>query len=620
MQFFSPWNLLWLLWLVPVIVFFYLLKLKRREMVVSSVLLWNHLVKDVQANAPFQKLKKNLLLLLQLLIALFAVLALARPALVMNALGGKEVVVVLDGSASMQSTDGRGTRFDEAKALALKMVANMRGGDRMMVLLATSRTHRLTGVTTDKNELRRAINSARAMDTTTDLRDALLLAVSVVGSSTEHKGARIYVISDGAFPEMQDLDTREAEVEFVKVGTRANNVGLVAMDVRRSFKEQGGYQMFVAARNYSPEAKKCNIEFYRNDALIDVRPLELKPAEKAYGYSEKAEIFSDVPETSGILHARLDIKDDLAADNEAYSQLSPRQDINVLLVTESNLYLEKALNVDPHVHLSVVTPSAYNGQGGFDVVVFENEPPDKVGPGNHLYINCGGDTAPVEIEKKITNATILDWDRTHPVMRFVKLAQLQLAEALQASKKPWGVVLAEHESGPVIVIGERRGVKSAYVGFPLLRSEFPLRVSFPIFFNNLVQWLAARPGKTEGVQLRAGGAATLEVPPTLTELTVTDPDGKKYRVRPEGRVAYFAETERAGIYKAEGKNFRQEFAVNLLSRDESATLPQNRIKIGNRPLLAGTGTVKTSQEQWRWLFLLAILVLAVEWWVYHRRI
>src|SRR3954470_8918401 len=95
--FLSPLSLLWLVPLVPIIVFFYLLKLKRREMVVSSVLLWNHLVKAVQANAPFQKLKKNLLLLLQLLIVLFAVLALSRPFVVAQSLGGANVVVVLDG-------------------------------------------------------------------------------------------------------------------------------------------------------------------------------------------------------------------------------------------------------------------------------------------------------------------------------------------------------------------------------------------------------------------------------------------------------------------------------------------------------------------------------------------
>src|SRR3569833_560636 len=152
MKIFEPWNLLLLTLLVPVIVFFYLFKLKRRDVVVSSVLLWSHLTKDVQANAPFQKLRKNLLLFLQLAIATLCVFDLARPAFFTQALGGSNVIVILDGSASMESHDARGTRFDEAKATALRMVGDMHGGDRMMVLLATSRTHRLTSLTTDRTE------------------------------------------------------------------------------------------------------------------------------------------------------------------------------------------------------------------------------------------------------------------------------------------------------------------------------------------------------------------------------------------------------------------------------------------------------------------------------------
>ncbi|HTE21062.1 MAG TPA: VWA domain-containing protein [Armatimonadota bacterium] len=617
MKFFALHNLLWLLLLVPVIVFFYLLKLKRREMVVSSVLLWSHLVKDVQANAPFQKLKKNLLLLLQLLIAFLTVLALARPAIFQQALGGANVVVILDGSASMQSRDARGARFDEAKALALRMVGDMRGGDKMMVLLSTSRTHRLSAFTTDKGELRRAISTAEARDTTTNLRDSVLLAASVAG---QHQGGRIYVVSDGAFPKMDELDTHGAEIQFVKVGTRSDNVGLVAMDVRRTFRDEGGFQMFVAVRNFGEKARKCNLEFYRNDALIDVRPVELPAADKTDGFSEKAEVFTNLPANTGILRARLDVKDDLDADNEAYAQISARQDISVLLVTAGNLYLEKALNLDPHVKLSVTSPGAYNGQQGFDVVVFENAGPKQVGPGNHLYINCGGPTAPVEIKGKITNASILTWERVHPVMRYVKLSQLNMQEALTATKRPWAVTLAEHEGGTAVAVGEKGGVKSAYVGFPLLKTEFPLRVAFPIFFNNLIQWLAASPGRTEGMQLRAGQTAPVEVPPTVDSVKVTDPDGKESTVQPEGRLAYFSDTEKRGIYTVEAANFKREFAVNLLSRDESATRPQDKIEFGRRPVAADSGTTRTASEIWRWLILLALVVLGVEWWVYHKRI
>jgi hypothetical protein len=259
-------------------------------------------------------------------------------------------------------------------------------------------------------------------------------------------------------------------------------------------------------------------------------------------------------------------------------------------------------------------------QSGFDVVVFENAPPREVGPGNHLYINCAGPTAPVQVRGKLTDASILDWDRVHPVMRYVKLGRLGLAEALTVQDKPWAVRLAEHEGGTAIAVGENGGVKSAFVSFPLLKTEFPLRVAFPIFFNNMIQWLAASPGRNEGLQLRTGQAARLETLANLQQVTVTFPDGSKAVSPTEGRFLNFSDTEQAGVYRVDGSRFHAEFAANLLSRDESATLPRDRIQLGNRPLLASTGYVSSWEELWRWLVLVALVVLGLEWWVFHRRI
>jgi Ca-activated chloride channel homolog len=519
----------------------------------------------------------------------------------------------------MQSRDAGGSRFEQAKKAALRMVADLHGGSRMMVVLATSRVHRLTGLTSDQNELRRAIDAAEPGDTTTNLHEALLLACSVAG---QHQGSHVYILSDGAFSELDPVDDRGAELPYMKIGERADNVGIVALDARRTFREEGGYQMFLAVRNYSPKPKRCNLEFYRNEGLIDVRPVELAAADPTRGFTEKPEVF-EMPETTGIIRARLDLKDDLEVDNEAYVQLSKRRQVNVLLVTEGNFYLQRALNVDPNVSLSVLPPAGYTGQGGFDVVIFENFGPKQVGPGNHLYLNCGGSTAPVEIKGKVKNASIVTWERAHPVMRFVKFSQFNMQEALTASKLPWGITLAEHEQSPVVVVGEKGLSKSAYVGFPLLQTDFPLRVAFPIFFNNLVQWLAARPGATEGLQLRAGQTAPIELPEAakgVKELTVKDPEGRQFKLRPEGLLTYFTETEQRGIYTVSGKGVKQEFAVNLLSRDESATLPRAKLEFGRRPVLAGTGSVRTAREVWRWLLLLAVVVLGIEWWVYHRRI
>src|SRR3974390_2645332 len=90
---------------IPVVVLFYLLKRKRVVKLVSSTLLWQKFLSESQASAPFQKLRKNWLLILQILLLVVAVLALSRPYFAAKIKPAQLRVVILDASASMQATD-----------------------------------------------------------------------------------------------------------------------------------------------------------------------------------------------------------------------------------------------------------------------------------------------------------------------------------------------------------------------------------------------------------------------------------------------------------------------------------------------------------------------------------
>src|SRR5258706_13456194 len=98
MNFFNPLSLLWAIPLSGLIILMYILKLRRKDVVVSSTFLWRQVIRDVQANAPFQKLRKNLLLFLQILAASLLVLAVTRPLWPSRGVGGRNVVIVVDTS------------------------------------------------------------------------------------------------------------------------------------------------------------------------------------------------------------------------------------------------------------------------------------------------------------------------------------------------------------------------------------------------------------------------------------------------------------------------------------------------------------------------------------------
>ncbi len=134
-NFLAPgWALMGLI-AVPIILL-YVLRQKRPDMPISSTFLWSKTLADMRASTPWQKLHRNLLLLLQLLILAALVFTLMRPVIQAQAGTSKAGVIVIDATASMQTRDGGAdeTRLDRAKAEARKLVDSMRPGDRFMLI------------------------------------------------------------------------------------------------------------------------------------------------------------------------------------------------------------------------------------------------------------------------------------------------------------------------------------------------------------------------------------------------------------------------------------------------------------------------------------------------------
>ena len=163
------------------IILLYMLRLRRREQPVSSTWLWRELVRDRAANAPWQRLRRNLLLLLQLLILAALVLALARPALPLPGLGGGNAIVLLDASASMQAADGTtGTRFDDARAAVDRLIGGLSGNDRLTLIHVGRAPQVLAAASADRPALRRALAAAAPENAAADWAAAFALALSLI--------------------------------------------------------------------------------------------------------------------------------------------------------------------------------------------------------------------------------------------------------------------------------------------------------------------------------------------------------------------------------------------------------------------------------------------------------
>ena len=103
----------------PAIIALYFLKLKRHPVEVPSTYLWSRTIEDLHVNSLLQRLRRSLLLFLQLLAVALAAMALFRPGIEGEDTGAGRKVFLLDTSASMQTTDveGYANRFEKAKAM-----------------------------------------------------------------------------------------------------------------------------------------------------------------------------------------------------------------------------------------------------------------------------------------------------------------------------------------------------------------------------------------------------------------------------------------------------------------------------------------------------------------------
>src|SRR5438034_1674321 len=407
MRFLAP-IALWFAAAIPVVILFYLLKRKRQVRLVSSTLLWQKFLAETQASALFQRLRHNWLLLLQLLMLALAILALARPYFSGKLAGGSLQVIILDASASMQSTDETPSRFEKARAEALRLVNSLRDTDRMVVLLAAAVTEVKQSETSAKTLLRRALELCQVTDSPTRLVEALKMAESL---TRDKPGAEVHLFSDGAAPGLSEIENKGLPLVYHLVGQRANNLGIVSLDVRPNPEDPSRRAIFTSVANYSPDEQKTEIELRFDDQLLETKSITIPATNTA------PVVFLATQPHDGVFSVRISAKDDLAADNQASVVSLLPQPVKVLLASRGNKFLEKALKAAGRVELSVAADLT-EPKPEADFVVLDDVTPS-VWPRQNVLAIHTMNTNWFASAGSVDAPAIVDWKSTHPLLRFV---------------------------------------------------------------------------------------------------------------------------------------------------------------------------------------------------------
>ena len=599
---------------IPVVVVFYLLKRRRVVKLISSTLLWQRFLAETQANAPFQKLRHNWLLILQILMLLLAVFALARPYFIGNARSSRLRVMILDASASMQAVDETPSRFEKARAEALKWVDSLRDEDQMVVLVASANTEVKQSATSDKGALRRAIEACRVTDSPTRLREAFQLAETLIKNQPESANPEIHLFSDGAIPDIGEFANKNLPLVYHRVGTRGNNLGITSLDARANPDNAAQRAIFTSIINPTTNEVAADVELRFDDNVLETKTVSV-PATNTLPLAFIASQTRD-----GIFTVRLNAVDDLAADNQASIVSFLPRPVKVLLVTRGNRLLEKAIRPLPNVTLttaSVLTDDA----AAFDVVVLDDVAPVVWPRGNVLAIHI----APTNLFPEFTTVespVIVDYKNNHPLLRFVSFDNVPINESLSVKPPKWGVPLVEASQTPLIIAGEVEHRRVIWVGFDFLQSFWPYRTSFPVFLQNAMEWLNPSSANAGEFLVKAGEPFRFTLSGAAGSAVITMPDGTKKTVPLDqnSREIVFGDTTKQGVYKLRSGTNEVSFCVNLMDAAESDIRPRDELPIGKFGAgIAATKIERTTTELWRWIALAGLCVLMFEWWWYHKR-
>ena len=605
---------------LPIVVIFYLLKVRRHDEEVSSTFLWNDLIRDLAAHEPLQRLKWNLLLLLQLLGLALITFAVARPFSAQVGQKPVQAVLLVDGSASMQAKDVQPSRFSRAIDAALSTLNGLPDNSLATAILVDAHPQVLVAATADRQQVDRALARAQPSGAAADMREALLLARSLGGDPASR---RIYLFTDGAFNLPPDLPEDLGSVQVVPVGQQTTaNVAVTTLSSRPDPQDNRRQQLFARVQNFSDAAVQAVVSISVDGQSVEDRNVDLA----ANGESDQ--IFDQLPagaRYASVMVNTLNGQDGLALDDSAFAVLEQRKPAQVLLVSAGNQFLEKVLTLLPNVDLYRIASQRYLAVEAdrFDIIVFDNYLPPLLPRGNLLVVNPP-DRGPYRTNGSISRPKVTSWDREDPILSFVDLRDLNIARASKLDVPRWGKPLITAGDGtPLMVAGQDGDRRVAILPFDLQQSNLWTMSAFPILMSNIVNYLSP-PGVVQAPGIQTGAPESLAPLPQVQSVRVTSPGDQISEFRTgQGPISYAA-TDVPGLYRVQQivQNGQQTvdddlFAANLSNPAESDLRPRLTGLNNPGPLEAGVAVLQ--KEFWGLLAALVLPLLLFEWFWFHRR-
>ncbi|MNW39313.1 hypothetical protein D3C74_164020 [compost metagenome] len=635
------WAGLWFGLSIPVIVALYLFKRKYLDTVVPSHFLWNRVLRNIEANRPWQKLQNRLLLWLQLLVAALLVFALMGPYIFVQG-GSKHTVIVVDTSASMDAvwTDNaeagahQVNRLDQVKEQMRSMVDTLGRGSEITLLKLSSQPEVILSRESDRDLWNKAIDGLQVQFGQAAYRESLSLAAALTKDDPD---ASVAIFSDEQWNERSDDIHFNVPVKVVSTyQEKASNLAIEQFGVKSGLTDgsQGAVTGVAVARNYGNITMETTLDLYGDGQLLASKGITIASGQSATVSFEglaQAEVYRLAVET----------EDDYAPDNMAFAFLEHGGAPSILLISSGNLFLEKALQLTGSEVTRMDTSASDDDINNDDIPIVPKTKPDIIVVDGKLpsYFaqgewadllkktplwSLGGDGKEIQL----TNGDIKT--SAHPVTRYLSIKDSPVASLIDEKIPSWASPIMSIGGIPAMYAGMEEGNARLTFLFELTAGDLPLRPEFPILVNNAVEWLNS--GKAAGLgRMNAGAQVEIPVDAEAVEGAWTPVDGYALEngapsVAAENNGEQISSKQKApeipglwrfelkGIGKAVLSGYYLEVSANRL---ESNINGEKSLQISGNGANA-ENAVRTPYSFVYWIALLVLIVILVEWGVYQR--
>ena len=592
MGFTNLWPL-FLLITIPLLILLYILKRNYKEEVISSTILWNEVYKNTKANTPWEKLRKNIMLLLQIIILLLIIFSLMKPFLNFGGRSYKNVIIVLDTTASMGAEYGSITRLEQGKSLAKEFIKNTKEDTNTYIINFDGNSNLLQNGDFDKNISNEVIDNISQSKSTGDIKDSLSF-VKAIGEGIE-EDYEVVVFTDQEIS-LGDINGKVVLLANAGVNASIDNIAHKTLEDK--------VRVIATVTNRGKGVYEGDFTLYSENKILAVEALSLQEGEN------KTLTFDFNKIEGEVIKGELSRKDMILDDNTFNHVIGNKKVNKVLIVTEQNLFLEKAFSILENTEI-YKTDSLDNltNIDKYDLYVFDNVTPNIMpSSGSILFINPssneffdvvkGGELGEAKgVSSELSN--------------YLSEMTFTVAKYNEISIPYYGRSFLNIDESSIGFKGEVDGRKIAALSFDLHDSDFALKKEFPILMYELGGELISN-GFVYKSNFKTSDKVNVNGINLDSIMSLTYPSGKSVELKSGDEV----KTTEIGVYKVEELEEKELFSVNYPSEKESNTNMDNLSQIENKgdissDLIRGLNISPL-------LIILSILFVAFEWIMYKR--